>query len=256
MGWIDRDDWIVGHGLADRRLWQVPPSAEQLYTERIIRLPHGYVCYGPPDYAPAVTQLPALENGHVTFGCFNRLAKLSDETLALWARVLGAVPQGRLLLNTKELACQGLRERVIGRFSALGIAPDQLDLRPGGSHVEMLAAYGEVDVALDPMPYSGGLTTLEALWMGVPVVTLPGQRFCARHSLSHIMVLGHPEWAAESADEYVRIAAGLAADTETLMALRGQHRGNMAASPLCDGLALTRGLEAAYRKMWRQHCAA
>ena len=146
-------DWLIG----DSR--QVPPSAEQLYTERIIRLPHGYVCYGPPDYAPAVTQLPALENGHVTFGCFNRLAKLSDETLALWARVLDAVPQSRLLLNTKELACQGLRERVIGRFSALGITPDQLDLRPGGSHVEMLAAYGEVDVALDPMPYSGGLTT-------------------------------------------------------------------------------------------------
>ena len=92
----------------------------------------------------------------MTFGCFNRLAKLSDETLALWARVLDAVPQSRLLLNTKELACQSLRERVIGRFAGVGIDRDRLDLRPGGSHVEMLAAYGEVDVALDPMPVFGG----------------------------------------------------------------------------------------------------
>ena len=242
-------DWLIGDPQ------QIPMDAEQLYTERIIRLPHGYVCYGPPDYAPAVTQLPALKNGHVTFGCFNRLAKLSDETLALWARVLNAVPQSRLLLNTKELACQSLRERVIERFAGVDINQDQLDLRPGGSHVEMLAGYGEVDVALDPMPYSGGLTTLESLWMGVPVVTLPGRRFCARHSLSHVTVLGHPEWGAEDAGEYVRIAAGVSADLESLATLRDGMRARMAASPLCDGPAFTRGLEAVYREMWRQHCA-
>jgi predicted O-linked N-acetylglucosamine transferase (SPINDLY family) len=184
------------------------------------------------------------------------LAKLSDETLALWARVLGAVPRSRLLLNTKELACQSLRERVTGRFAGVGIDRDRLDLRPGGSHVEMLAAYGEVDVALDPMPYSGGLTTLESLWMGVPVITLPGRRFCARHSLSHVTVLGHPEWAAEDASGYVRIAAGLGADLELLSALRAGMRARMAASPLCDGLAFTQELEAAYRIMWHEHCAA
>jgi protein O-GlcNAc transferase len=241
-------DWLIGDPQ------QIPAGAEQLYTERVIRLPHGYVCYGPPDYAPAVTQLPALSNGRVTFGCFNRLAKLSDETLALWARVLEAVPQSWLLLNTKELACQGLRERVVERFAMVGVPPDRLDLRPGGSHIEMLAAYGEVDVALDPMTYSGGLTTLESLWMGVPVVTLPGRRFCARHSLSHVTVLGHPEWAAEDANGYVRIAAGFVADLGSLAALRAGMRARMAASPLCDGPAFTRGLEAAYREMWRQHC--
>ena len=108
-------DWLIGDPQ------QIPVGAERLYTERIIRLPHGYVCYGPPDYAPAVTQLPALESRHMTFGCFNRLAKLSDETLALWARVLDAVPRSRLLLNTKELACRSLRERVIGRFAGVGL---------------------------------------------------------------------------------------------------------------------------------------
>jgi predicted O-linked N-acetylglucosamine transferase (SPINDLY family) len=243
-------DWLIGDPQ------QVPAGAEGLYTERIVRLPNGYVCYGPPDYAPEVTSLPALRNGWLTFGCFNRLAKLSDETLMLWARVLKAAPESRLVLNTKELACRTLRERVTGRFAGLGIGADRLDLRPGGSHAEMLAAYGDVDVALDPMPYSGGLTTLEALWMGVPVVTLPGWRFCARHSLSHVTVLGHQEWAASDPDGYVRIAAGFAEDTDTLVKLRAGMRARMAASPLCDGAAFTRDLEAAYREIWRQHCAA
>lgn len=243
-------DWLIG----DQQ--QIPVGAERLYTERIARLPNGYVCYGPPDYAPEVTPLPVLHNGWVTFGCFNRLAKLSDETLVLWARVLAAVPESRLMLNTKELTCQTLRERVTGRFARLGIGADRLDLRPGGSHAEMLAAYGDVDVALDPMPYSGGLTTLEALWMGVPVVTLPGRRFCARHSLSHVTVLGHPEWASSDPDGYVRIVAGLAEHTDALAKLRAGMRARMAASPLCDGAAFTRDLEAAYREIWRQHCAA
>jgi predicted O-linked N-acetylglucosamine transferase (SPINDLY family) len=199
--------------------------------------------------------LPALRNGYLTFGCFNRLAKLSDGTLALWAQVLEAIPGSRLMLNTKEFTCQGMRERMIGRFGEFGIGRDRLELRPGGSHVDMLAAYGEVDVALDPMPYSGGLTTLEALWMGVPVVTLPGRRFCARHSLSHVTSLGHPEWAAEDAADYIRIAAGFAADIAALARLRAGMRGRMAASPLCDGATFTRDLEAAYWEMWRQHCA-
>jgi protein O-GlcNAc transferase len=160
------------------------------------------------------------------------------------------------VLNTKELACPDLRERVIGRFARVGIGGDRLDLRPGGSHVEMLTAYGEVDVALDPMPYSDGLTTLESLWMGVPVVTLPGRRFCARHTLSHITVLGHPEWAADDADGYVRIAAGFAVDMPALAALRAGLRARMAASPLCDGPAFARSIEAAYRMMWRNHCAS
>ena len=213
-------DWLIG----DSR--QVPESAEQLLHR----------AYHPAASRLCLLRTAGLRAGRhaiagsaktviVTFGCFNRLAKLSDETLALWARVLDAVPQSRLLLNTKELACQGLRERVIGRFAGVGIDRDRLDLRPGGSHVEMLAAYGEVDVALDPMPYSGGLTTLEALWMGVPVVTLPGRRFCARHSLSHVTVLGHPEWAAEDADEYVRIAAGFAADIGIAGDASGWHEG-------------------------------
>ncbi|HEV7372875.1 MAG TPA: hypothetical protein VGO20_27540, partial [Arenibaculum sp.] len=128
-------------------------------------------------------------------------------------------------------------------------------LAEGAPHPALLAAYGEVDVALDPFPYSGGLTTLEAFWMGVPVVTLPERRFVSRHTLAHASVLGHPEWAARDADDYVRIAARLASDPDALAAVRAGLRSGMAASPLCDGPRFTRNLEAAFRAMWRDWCA-
>jgi protein O-GlcNAc transferase len=238
-------DWLI----ADPQ--EVPPELEPLYTERVLRLPHGYVCYRPPDYAPPVAPLPSAGRGSVTFGCFNRLAKLNDRVMALWARVLDAVPGSRLLLRTKELTCPELRSRIAARFAASGIGPGRLELQPGAAHRDLLASYSEVDVALDTFPYTGGLTTLEALWMGVPVVTLPGRRFVARHSLTHLTVLGHPEWAARDEDGYVRIAAGLAADTAALADLRRRLRSEMAASPLTDGATFTRNLEAAYRAMWR-----
>ncbi|UEM19357.1 tetratricopeptide repeat protein [Skermanella mucosa] len=243
-------DWLIG----DPR--QCPAGAEELHTERIVRLPGGYVPYGPPAYAPAVAPLPALGSGHVTFGCFNRLAKVRDGVIALWAGVLDAVPGSRLFLNTRELRCPDLRRTVAARFAQAGIDADRLELGQGGGHADMLAAYAGVDIALDPFPYSGGLTTLEALWMGVPVVTLPGRRFCSRHSLSHVTVLGHPEWAAADADGYVRIAAALSRDREALARLRAGLRNRMADSPLCDGAGFTRGLEAAYRMMWRRHCSS
>jgi protein O-GlcNAc transferase len=241
-------DWLI----ADRH--GIPPDLEPLYAERIWRLPDGYVCYGPPDYAPEPGPLPARAAGRITFGCFNRLAKLNDGTLALWARVLDAVPGSRLLLKTKELSCPELRRRTSLRLAGLGIGPDRLTLAEGAPHPALLAAYGEVDVALDPFPYSGGLTTLEAFWMGVPVVTLPGRRFVSRHTLTHASVLGRPEWVAHDADAYVRIAAGLARDLDALSSIRAGLRAEMAASPLCDGPRFTRNLEAAFRAMWREWC--
>ncbi|EWY39381.1 hypothetical protein N825_06700 [Skermanella stibiiresistens SB22] len=242
-------DWLIG----DPR--QCPDGSETLYAERIARLPNGYVCYGPPADAPDVSPLPALGRGAVTFGCFNRLAKIGEGTIALWAQVLDAVPGSRLLLNTRELTCGETRADVMDRFARAGIGAERLETWPGGGHDAMLAGYAAVDVALDPFPYSGGLTTLEALWMGVPVVTLPGRRFCARHSLSHVTVLGHPEWAAADAGDYVRIAAGLACDWMALATLRAGLRRQMASSPLCDGWHFTQGLEATYHMMYRDFLA-
>jgi protein O-GlcNAc transferase len=149
-----------------------------------------------------------------------------------------------------------VRDRIIARFDAHGVRPDQLTLKSASPHRDLLDSYNVVDIALDPLAYSGGLTTLEALWMGVPVITLPGDRFCTRHSLAHLTAAGLTGLVAEDASGYLARAEGLAADLERLAALRSRLRERMAASPLCDAERFTRTLESAYRRMWRDRCAA
>jgi predicted O-linked N-acetylglucosamine transferase (SPINDLY family) len=149
-----------------------------------------------------------------------------------------------------------VRERLTARFEAHGIRPDQLILSPASPHPQLLDSYNAVDIALDPLAYSGGLTTLEALWMGVPVITLPGDRFCTRHSLAHLTAAGLTGLVAEDASGYLDRAEGLAADLDRLSSLRSKLRQRMAASPLCDAAGFTRTLEAAYRRMWRDLCSS
>ncbi|WP_158047168.1 tetratricopeptide repeat protein [Skermanella pratensis] len=233
---------------------QTPDGIDRHYAERIMRLPDCYVCYEPPPYAPPVGPLPALESGTVTFGCFNNLAKLDEASIALWSTLLRDRPDRRLMLQTFALDVQDVRDAVTARFAAHGVAPGQLELRPAAGHAGLLQSYNSVDIALDPLAYSGGLTTLEALWMGVPVITLPGERFCTRHSLSHLTAAGLPGLVAEDASGYLARAEGLAADLGRLAELRGRLRDRMAASPLCDSAHFTRTLEAAFRRMWRDLC--
>ncbi|QQP88852.1 tetratricopeptide repeat protein [Skermanella sp. TT6] len=233
---------------------QTPDGVDPHYAERIMRLPDCYVCYEPPPYAPPVGPLPALESGVVTFGCFNNLAKLDESSIALWSTLLRDRPDRRLMLQTFALDVPSVRDAVAARFAAHGVAPGQLDLRRASGHAGLLQSYNSVDIALDPLAYSGGLTTLEALWMGVPVITLPGERFCTRHSLSHLTAAGLPGLVAEDASGYLARAEGLAADLGRLADLRGRLRDRMAASPLCDAAHFTRTLEAAFRRMWRDRC--
>lgn len=233
---------------------EIPAGFERFYSESVVRLPHGNVCYAPPDYAPGVAPLPARAEGRVAFGCFNGIAKVSPEAVALWARVLKAVPGSRFLFKTFGLANPECRERFARLFADHGIGAERLILEGPAPHVELLEAYGRVDAALDPLPYSGGLTTLESLWMGVPVVTLPGETFASRHSASHLSNAGFPELIARDADDYVAIAVRLAADLDALAALRADLRARVAASPVCDGATYARGLEEAYRTMWRAWC--
>jgi predicted O-linked N-acetylglucosamine transferase (SPINDLY family) len=174
--------------------------------------------------------------------------------IALWSRVLGAVPGSRLVLKWKSLADAAECARLRQAFAAHGIDPARLDLRGRSPHAEMLAEYGDVDIALDPFPFCGGLTSCEALWMGVPIVTLPGSRAVSRQTLGFLSPIGLAELSAETAERYVTIAAGLAGDRDRLAALRAGLRERMAASPLCDGAAFARGLEAAFRAMWRTWC--
>ena len=160
-----------------------------------------------------------------------------------------------LRLQTRELNDAPTAERILDLFAERGIARERLHLLGGVPHRELLDAYGEIDIALDPFPYSGGLTTLEALWMGVPVVTLTGQTFCGRHSTSHLNNVGLSELVTATAADYVATAVALTQDTDRLTTLRRGLRAQMATSPLCDAKGYTRDLEAAYREMWKKYCS-
>ncbi len=240
----------VDYLLADR--YQVPPEAEPFYRERVLRLPDGYVCYTPPREAPPVGPLPAREPGTATFGSFNNPAKITAEVLATWARVLTRLPQARLVLRYNWLDDRAVAGRITQYLAQQGIASERVTCRGWASHAELLAAYHDIDVALDPFPYSGGLTTCEALWMGVPVVTCPGTTFASRHSLSHLANVGLTETIARDREEYVELAVALAQDRPRLADLRARLRQQMAASPLCDADRFAVNLMKALREVWRQ----
>jgi predicted O-linked N-acetylglucosamine transferase (SPINDLY family) len=231
----------------------VLPESERFFTERVARLPAGRFCYQPPDYAPPVVEPPARAAGRVTFGSFNNLGKLNDGVCELWAAVLCAVPGSQLLLKW-HLRHPEQAEHWRAAFAARGIDPERVILRGASPHVQMLAEYGDVDIALDPFPFCGGLTSCEALWMGVPIVTLRGRRTVSRQTLGLLSQLGLTQLVADSPQHYVELASALAADLPALAAMRAGLRLRMAASPLCDAGSFTRGLEAAYRAMWRAWC--
>jgi predicted O-linked N-acetylglucosamine transferase (SPINDLY family) len=238
--------------LADRH--EVPPGAERYYRERVLRMPDGYVCYDPPAYAPPVGPLPALGRGRATFGCFNNPAKITPQVIEAWAGILRRLPGARLVLKFKGWSDPCVARRFTAMFAAEGIEPQRLEMLGHSPHVELLAEYGRIDLALDSFPYSGGLTTCEALWMGVPVITCPGETFASRHSLSHLSTVGLTETIASDWDEYVELAVALAGDLPRLAALRAGLRERMAASPLMDAPRFARNIEAAYRAMWRRWC--
>lgn len=228
-----------------------PPGAtDRLHTERLIRLNRSFCCYLPPDYAPPVAPLPCLSRGHLTFGSFNNLAKVTSEVVALWARVLEAVPGSRLLMKCSPLADLEVCIRITEEFRAAGTAADRIVLRPGdASPADHLAHYGQVDIALDTFPYNGTTTTCEALWMGVPVLSLAGSRHASRTGVSLLTNCGLKNLVALSPEEYLALAQSLARDTEGLAQLRAGLRDRMARSPLTDGAGVTREVEGAFQRM-------
>ncbi|MBC8012350.1 MAG: glycosyltransferase, partial [Burkholderiales bacterium] len=227
-----------------------PPGAEANSSEKLVRLPHGFHCFDPlvpplPEGTP-----PCLAAGHFTFGSCNALPKLNPDVVALWARVLHAVPASCLLLKAIQLHDPELRAEVVARFAAHGLDPARIEALPGTSSLQdHLATYRRIDLALDPFPCNGTTTTCEALWMGVPVLTLPGARHSARVTSSLLAQVGLPEFIATSADDYVHRAATLAAAPDRLAHLRSTLRARLAASPLGDVRAYARRLEAAYQEI-------
>lgn len=239
--------------LADR--FEVPPPAELFIREAVLRMPDGYVCYDPPRAAPSVSPLPALDRGCVTFGCFNNVLKVSPEVVSQWATILRRVPNSRLVLKYQGFNDPGVARRLVRLFATHGIGIDRLEFQGWSAHAELLREYHRIDIALDTFPYSGGLTTCEALWMGVPVVTWPGETFASRHSLSHLSNVGLTETIAATSAEYVEIAVRLAGDLPHLAEIRGGLRGQMAASPLCDSGRFVDNLLVLLRDAWRGWCA-
>lgn len=232
--------------------WHAPAGTEAQFVEAIVRLPAGRFCYQPVPWAPAeVAPLPSSRTGYITFGCFNNTAKFNDGVFDLWARVLTAVPDSRLVLKWRTLADEALGDSVGAAFARRGVDPGRVELRSASFHVDVLKEYADLDIALDPFPFTGGLTSCEALWMGVPLVTWPQSRVVSRQTFAFLSAIGLPELAANAADDYVRIAVELANDRPRLAALRSGLRRRMRASPLMDVGAFTRQLEQTLSDLYR-----
>ncbi len=228
------------------------PDMDHLFSEQVIRLPDTRFCYSPPEYAPPVSRLPALTKGYITFGSFSNLQKINDHVIDTWSQILRQVPASKLIINWKTLKESKTREKLIKQFAQHGITANRLDLRQGApTAAGVLEEYSEVDIALDSFPYSGGITTCEALWMGVPVVTILGSRAVSRQSASIINAAGYPETIASNPSEYIQIATELAADIGKLYATRKALRTKMQASPICDAPRFLEHLEASYKHMWK-----
>lgn len=232
-------------------------AADSLHAEMLVRLPGGFHCYQAPEDSPAVAALPATRGDGVTFGSFNHISKINAAVVDAWARILRQLPGARLLLKGQLLAHETARRRLVAAFGAAGLAPERLELRhwvPRGRNP--LAAYHDIDIALDTFPYNGTTTTFEALWMGVPVVTLRGERHAARVGASILTHLGRPEWIAEDQMGYATIAVRLAGDLPALAAVRQSLRAELQRSSLVDAAGFARKFEAACSELQRQAAGA
>ena len=241
-------DYRLTDGCAD------PAGSEAYYTEKLLRLPDSLCCYRPDRDMPQITALPARHNGYVTFGSFNNFNKIDRPCIELWARVLSAVPGSRLLMVTVPEGES--RQRLTAQFGALGVAAQRLEFVGKLAQGEFLRTFQRADIALDPIAVTGGTTTCEALWMGLPVVVLVGARFTTRVGYSFLSAAGLQEFAAQSAQGYVQVAAKLAGDLTRLAQLRAGMRAQMARSPLVDEARFTRNLEKIYRDVWQHWCSA
>ena len=241
----------MDYRLSDRFL--DPPDANtEIYAEQTLRLPDSFWCYDPLTDVPDVSTLPALATGKITFGCLNHSRKVNEGVLRLWASVLDAVPNSRLMLL---VSAGSARERVRSAFKKLRVKPERIVFVDRSGRLDYLRRYREIDICLDTFPYNGHTTSLDALWMGVPTVTLAGHSIVGRAGVSQAMNLGLPELIATTSEQYAWIASSLANDRARLSELRRALRARMQQSPLMDGPRFARNLESIYRDVWRAFCA-
>lgn len=245
---IPQMDWILGDTI------EIPEGDEKWYTEKVYRMPDDYIVYNPPSHMPDVKDLSAKENGYVTFGNLNNLTKTNSYSIELWSKILHAVPNSRILLKGNKMDTPFVIDHLRKSFEGHGISFDRVMIEGGEPHPGFLDVYNRIDIALDPHPYTGGLTTCEALWMGVPVVTLPGETFAGRHAETHLTNADMREWIAKDEQDYIDIAVKWANDIEGLAKLRSGLREHVSKTPLVDGPRFARNFEIALRHMWSDWC--
>ena len=240
-------DYILGDP------YSIPAQDCTHFCERPWRLPATRLCFTPPQEAVSCAELPASTNGYITFGCFNNPSKMNDAVVVLWAQILQRVPNSRLTLKAKLFEDASVVAAISERFAAQGIAAQRLNLLGASPRAEYLAAFNDIDIALDPFPYTGGTTSVEGLWMGVPLLTRRGDRLVARQGESILHNIGLVDWIADDDDEYVERAVAHAADLQRLAQLRSELRARLLASPLCDAESFARHFEAALIGMWEEY---
>jgi protein O-GlcNAc transferase len=246
---VQQMDYVI----ADQ--WTAPNTEEMNFSEKILRLPESYLCFTPPDVDVQIAPLPALTNGYITFGSFNNLLKMNDDVVALWSQILLATPSSRLYLKTKQLQEHSIQQSVIARFTEHGIDANRLILegQVAGRQAHF-ASYQKMDIALDPFPYPGVTTSVEGLWMGVPMLTLNGDRFVSRQGVSLLQNAGLSDWIANNSSDYVAKAVAHAADFGRLATLRSKLRQQVMDSPIFDGTRFARNFEKALWGVWQQWC--
>ena len=242
-------DWRLTDARADP-----PGESDSHHSEKLLRLEHGFLCYAPPEQSPDVSEPPCVRAGHFSFGSFNDLAKITPEMVALWAQLLARLPGSRMLIKAHGIASESAQRALYEGFAAHGVEAARLTLLGAEPNLQHhLGHYGEVDIALDTFPYHGTTATCEALWMGVPVVTLEGRTHVARVGLSLLHQVGLVDLVARDREAYIAKAVELAGDERRLRELRAGLRGRMRASALTDGAGFARSLEEAFRAMWAKH---
>lgn len=233
--------------------FHAPPHAEDFFTEQVMRLPYSRFCYEPVAFAPEVADPPFITNRYVTFGSFNNTAKYNEGVFSLWAKILHSVEKSRLILKWRTFTDARYREYVWQAFESFGISRDRVELREASVHRVVLEEYAEIDIALDPFPFCGGYTSCEALWMGVPVVTLPMDRTVSRQTYCFLLSMGLSDLVARDDLDYVRIASGLARNENILRILRETLRGRMRASELLNATSFASEFENTLVEIHRRH---
>ena len=235
--------------------WQETPYGEdKWYTETLIRMPDAYVCYSPPQDPPKATMLPALKNGYITFGSFNKPNKMNEQVISLWAGILNAIPNSKIFIKFSTLNEKESKELLYDSFAKQGIGRDRIIIEGHSNRENLLKTYNYVDIALDTFPYSGGLTTCESLLMGVPVITKPGSTFAGRHSYTHLYNAGLQDWIAHSEEEYINLAKYWSQNLGLLSVLRHKLRDQLLNSPLCDAERFASNFYQKLREVWEAKC--